>query len=268
MIFVEYNQLRHYYIIIFNMNKFFLKFKNFFENKKKIYWIIFAISAFGVIFSILGCIHNAWGTNVEYFYYFFTYQTNTLVAIFYLLIAINVNYKYKKLNFVHNEKLKVAIATYMGLLILTVFLLMIPLEIFQSFGLGKGATTTFNNNYDMSGNWYYYFGNIIKNLIIHLIVPLLVIGEIFFSNNSETKFSAPLFWTIAVYPVIYLINAFLIGYFTGIYPYAIFNTNLYDVWLVIIFIFIEVLFYSMGYFISLRRTKNYKNQNIKNKVNL
>lgn len=266
MIIVEINQLHCYYIIIFNMHKFFLSYKGFFENKKRIYWTIFAISSFGVIFSMLGCIHNIWGNNIEYFYYFFTYQTNTLVAIFYLLIALNVNYKYKKLNFIHNEKLKVAIATYMGLVILTVFLLMVPLEIFQYFGLGQGATENFtihNNFGDTSGTWYYYFGSTIKNLIIHLIVPLMVIGEIFFSNNSETKFDTPTFWIIAVYPVIYLINVLLIGYFTGIYPYTIFDSNLYDVWLVIIFIFIEVLFYTLAYFISLRRTKNYKNQKIK-----
>lgn len=236
----------------------------FFLSKKKLYWIIFLSALFGIIFSLtMDLITNNY--DLKYFYYMFTYQSNTIVILFYLLLIINFKEKYRNLNFINNKKLKTAISSYMGLILLTVFLVFGPMEIFEYFGYGNGSLTDFPpiNGENSETNVWIIIGIIIQNLFIHFLVPILVILDVYFMKK-KSNYNTLNFLLTSIYPLAFLINAYIVGSLTNIYPYLALDPNIYPIYFILIIVALLTIFYCISYLFSI---KNSKLINLNNEIN-
>uniref|UniRef100_UPI003F4C320C Pr6Pr family membrane protein n=1 Tax=Brachyspira catarrhinii TaxID=2528966 RepID=UPI003F4C320C len=189
--------------------------------------IIIIIGALAVLH---GFFYDNFKLDIETAYYF-TYQSNILVVIYFILDIINI---LKKKETFH-PRFKGAVTTSITLTFLIYHFLLSPTA------------------EDYKGVFY------IRNIILHYIVPIMTIFDyIIFDKKGAYKIVDPLLWLIIpiIYFIFMLIRAKLGSPFSNgsYYPYFIVDIDKYGLKIVLRNIFFIALFFVflgyIGYFVD------------------
>ncbi len=203
------------------------------SKKHKIFWfIIFFSSLVGVATSLTGSILDIWSVNIDYWYIFLTNWVNSIILIFYAFVSLFALFNFQKgLNLLVRQKILVGLAGLSGIIVLVVVLILGPMSALHRLGIGPGAVPDDSNH----GKETMLIGGLILNSLVHFIVPVLVIVDLFtikFKQKIKIKDNFPVILILSIY----LMFALTFGYFTDDYPYTIIDPNHFG-FFIILFIF-------------------------------